>query len=354
MSRVNIFISHISTETELAQVLKDHLERDFLSLLDIFVSSDAETIQAGSRWLDAVDMALKNADLQIVLCSRESVGRPWVNFEAGAVWLRGIPVIPLCHSGMKPRDLPIPLSMLQGIECSDPAGLSKLYSDVAKILGGDPPTVDFSALAAQIGDVEKQYIQAGDGFETVKNPKILCAASKEFAEPRFGFNLDIVALEKAFPNRVQIERELSSRRLRELLTHQNFDIIHLSLAVDPENGDLIFNPVLFDDYKPKTSSPDIMSATGFAALLREANTKLVVLATCKALILAVEVAHVANMAASDTELFAKDAAEWSECFYDLIAQSVPLYKAFDLTKSLSNTPIRAVRHKDVAFNLMNT
>ena len=94
MAKKRVFISHISSETQLAQSLKQRLDRDFLGLLDIFVSSDQKTIQAGQKWLEEVDKALRSADLQVVLCSKESVGRPWVNFEAGAVWLRGIPVIP--------------------------------------------------------------------------------------------------------------------------------------------------------------------------------------------------------------------------------------------------------------------
>src|SRR5204862_2624591 len=109
-------------ETELAQWLKTRLDRDFLATLFIFVSTDRSTIEAGRKWLDEVDKALKRADLQIVLCSRASVGRPWVNFEAGAVWLRGIPVIPVCHSGLRAENLPVPLSMLEGLALSDPAG----------------------------------------------------------------------------------------------------------------------------------------------------------------------------------------------------------------------------------------
>ena len=75
MLRKEVFISHISSETDIAQALKAHLGRHFLGLLDIFVSSDRQTIQAGSKWLEEVDKALKSADLQIVLCSGESVGR---------------------------------------------------------------------------------------------------------------------------------------------------------------------------------------------------------------------------------------------------------------------------------------
>jgi hypothetical protein len=38
MVKKKLFISHISTETELAQSLKQRLEKDFLGLLGIFVS----------------------------------------------------------------------------------------------------------------------------------------------------------------------------------------------------------------------------------------------------------------------------------------------------------------------------
>jgi hypothetical protein len=115
MAPKQVFISHISDETEIAKHLKRRLDADFLGMLEIFVSSDRQTIQAGQKWLDQVDSALKAADVQMVLCSKASVGRPWVNFEAGAAWLRGIPVIPVCHSGLRLVDLPVPLNMLQGV-----------------------------------------------------------------------------------------------------------------------------------------------------------------------------------------------------------------------------------------------
>jgi hypothetical protein len=351
VSRKSVFISHISTEADLAQSLKKYLEKHFLGLLDIFVSSDRETIQAGSKWLQDVETALKSADLQIILCSKESVARPWVNFEAGAVWLRGIPVIPVCHSGMEPNKLPVPLSMLESIECGQPKGLQKLYDAIARKLGVNVPEVDFPTLAADLKEVEKKYIQAGQGSERIENPRILCAASEQYAEPSLGFHLDVAVLEKAFPKRVEIERKLTGKRLRDLLINQRFDIVHLVLAVDPDNGDLIFSPIDFATYKPATSAPDRMSAEGFAALLVESNTRLVVLATCKALLLAVEVAHVANMAASDATITGTEAEEWEECFYGLLAQGKPLFKAFDITKSQTTVPVRAIRKKDLVFAL---
>jgi hypothetical protein len=352
-----IFISHISSETELAQSLKNSLKKYFLGLLDIFVSSDKETIQAGTKWLDEVDTALKGADFQIVLCSKESVGRPWVNFEAGAAWIRGIPVIPLCHSGLRLIDLPIPLGMLQAVECSQPDSLYRLYDAVAKTLGVDVPDIDFKQLASELREVEKKYVQARSKLETVENPRILCAASEPYSsQPDIGFDFDVAILESTFPGCVTVERNLSRKKLRTLLTNedQRFDILHLVLAVNPENGDLIFTPVEKYTHKPTTDSPETLSAEAFASLLLESQTKLVVLATCNALLLGVEVAHITNMAASDTIISAKAAEEWEECFYSLLAEGKSLFKAFELTKLQSEAPIRTIRNRDVIFSLRDT
>ena len=349
MSKKRLFVSHISSETDMAQYLKQRLNSDFLGLLDIFVSSDQTSIGAGTKWLEEVDKALKGADVQVVLCSNESVERPWVNFEAGAVWLRGIPVIPVCHSGLKPNDLPVPLNMLQGIEAGRAEGLQRLYGAIARTLDLQVPAIDFDALANDVREVEKASRQDGEALETIVDPRILCAASEQYAEPQLGFDLDVSAITTAFPRNVMVESGLSRKRLQDLLFGERFDIVHLVVAVDRRNGNLIFSPIDFTNYQPITPDPEIMTPGSFAALLVESQTRLVVLATCNALLLAVDVAHVANMAASDEILEAASASEWSQSFYGLLAQGKSLYKAFDLTRSQTSAPIRPIRHKDVVF-----
>jgi len=103
MDKPTIFISHISEEAALATWLKKQLLETFLNHPAIFVSSDGNTIQAGAIWLDELSNSLQKAQVGLVLCSQESVTRPWVNFEAGAIWLRGILLVPICHSNLSPR-----------------------------------------------------------------------------------------------------------------------------------------------------------------------------------------------------------------------------------------------------------
>ncbi len=102
MNKPIVFISHITEEETIVGILKKHIENDFLGLIDVFVSSDKASIKVGDKWLNRIDEALKTAAIELILCSEDSVKRPWIHFEAGACWVKGIPVIPICHTGMRP------------------------------------------------------------------------------------------------------------------------------------------------------------------------------------------------------------------------------------------------------------
>src|SRR4051812_42108938 len=142
------FISHISEEATTAATLKKVLNKDFLRMLEVFVSSDGESIAAGDAWLESIEEALQKSSLMLVLCSPVSIRRPWINFEAGAAWMRKVPIVPLCHGGLKPGDLQAPLSFREGILLSDERGLKRLYTRVAMILNCDVPSVSFAKRAA--------------------------------------------------------------------------------------------------------------------------------------------------------------------------------------------------------------
>src|ERR1700674_3710702 len=109
------FLSYIDDERLVSGEVQTALLHDFRSL-DIFLSSNIDSIAAGDDWLKAIETALLDCSMFLILCSPESIRRPWIYFEAGAAWIRGVKIIPLCHSGLNPRDLPLPLSLRQGVE----------------------------------------------------------------------------------------------------------------------------------------------------------------------------------------------------------------------------------------------
>ena len=157
MNKPKVFISHISEEARIAQLIKSQVATDFLGMIDVFVSSDQVSISVGSKWLDEVNDALKDAQIELLLCSKISVSRPWINFEAGAGWVKGIPIVPICHTGMRLVDLPLPLNMLQGIEASDVAGWQRVYQLLANKLGSAVPTPKFDRLVSDVRTFEQEY-----------------------------------------------------------------------------------------------------------------------------------------------------------------------------------------------------
>lgn len=157
MSKSIVFISHITSEKEVAIAFKELIEASFLGMIEVFVSSDEHSIGMGQRWLDSTTDALKTCSIEIVLCSPRSVQRPWINFEAGAGWIRGIPIIPLCHSGMEPSKLPIPLNLLQGATANQVSSLNLIFPILAKAIGSNTPKVDFTDFIEKVVDFEQRY-----------------------------------------------------------------------------------------------------------------------------------------------------------------------------------------------------
>ena len=158
MTRPILFISHITEEKELANNLKTFLEGKFPGQLDVFVSSNEHSIELGQDWLDRITFSLRNCFVELILCSCESVKRPWINFEAGAGWAReNNNVIPVCHSGMSPANLPLPLNLLQGISCSSLLDLQKLIKLIAEKLNVEKPSLECQNFIDFTKSFEEKY-----------------------------------------------------------------------------------------------------------------------------------------------------------------------------------------------------
>ena len=173
-SRPLVFLSHIDEEAELATAVRKRVLKDFLSMVDIFQSSDSSGISAGDKWLDRVGENLKLARVMIVLCSPKSVTRPWINFEVGAGWVKDIPVIPICHSGMTRTGLPIPMNLLQAFHADDPSHWTSIYQRLAKEISSDVPQVDFQGL---VKDIEEYETASGYRHDVVTHVSAILAAA---------------------------------------------------------------------------------------------------------------------------------------------------------------------------------
>lgn len=129
-----------------------------LSSVDVFVSSDDQSITLGNKWLETVSNNLEKCILIIVLCSQESIKKPWINFECGAGWSRKIPIIPICHSNITVANLPIPLNLLQGFDIQKQGKLTELIFRIAKEINIDTSKkVDELSILQEIKEFEKNY-----------------------------------------------------------------------------------------------------------------------------------------------------------------------------------------------------
>ena len=184
MSSKVIFLSHIHEETELAILFKDALETEFAGFVDVFVSSDGVSIPAGANFLKRIENGLVNCVGAIYLISPVSVQRNWINFELGAVWIRNIidahastneiPILPLCHSGMTPGRLPLPLNNLNGVLGSEASQLDFSFRSLQSAVGGKGKLkTDFDELALRTLAFEQQYT-LGDNLKALL--KLLGAA----------------------------------------------------------------------------------------------------------------------------------------------------------------------------------
>jgi hypothetical protein len=148
---LNIFISHISEEASIVEVFKDWIESTFLGQSEVFASSDADDLPAGKKWMDEIDQALDSAAVFLVLCSRVSLKRSWIHLETGWGWMKGLPIILICHSGQKKDDLPSPISTFQALEIDSDGFVSDLFTSLAKHLGfAKFPRIDQDAMILEL------------------------------------------------------------------------------------------------------------------------------------------------------------------------------------------------------------
>jgi hypothetical protein len=62
------------------------------------------------------------------------VRRPWLNFESGSGWVKGLNVVPICYKGLRRDQLPDPLHIFQAAELTDVTSCRELVVRLASEL----------------------------------------------------------------------------------------------------------------------------------------------------------------------------------------------------------------------------
>jgi hypothetical protein len=123
-----LFVSFVHEDEKVASAVRDLLQTELDLREDVFLSSDKSQIYAGDLWLQKIKEGLSAAEIVVLMLSRRSVARPWVNFEAGGAWLADKTLIPVCYGNLSKDQLPHPYSAIQALNL--PSGAYHLLQSV--------------------------------------------------------------------------------------------------------------------------------------------------------------------------------------------------------------------------------
>jgi hypothetical protein len=137
---INVFISHVHEEVGLGAVIKEWIEDAFRgSGVRAFLSGDRGDLPPGKKWLDVIEETMGRSRVMVSLISPLAIGRPWINIELGAAWIRKLPVIPVYHSGLTASELPRPFQDFNGVSLGSIKAGSQLIEGLADALGLSHP-----------------------------------------------------------------------------------------------------------------------------------------------------------------------------------------------------------------------
>lgn len=127
MDKPVIFFSHSSKDRDIILPLKDKIGKVTGGTIDIFMSSDGQSIPFGSNWIHKVEEGLKDAKIMFVFITETSLSSGWIYFEAGFAYSKDIQVVPV-GIGINIGSLKPPLNLLQGFNITSGDSLNNFIS----------------------------------------------------------------------------------------------------------------------------------------------------------------------------------------------------------------------------------
>ena len=132
MSKPKVFFSHSSRDKEMMVRLKDAFVAKTNGTIEVFLSSDGESIPFGSNWVHRVESGLAESELMFLLITPNSLLSNWLYFEAGHAYSRDKSVVPVGFHGVDIGQIGAPLNLLQGFNVNSADTLNNLIATVNK------------------------------------------------------------------------------------------------------------------------------------------------------------------------------------------------------------------------------
>lgn len=166
MSKPTLFFSHSSKDKDMILAIKNKVMQYTSGTLEIFQSSDGESIPFGTNWIHKVEEGLKEAKVMFVFVTEKSISTGWIYFEAGYAYSKGVHVIPV-GIGVSVGDLKAPLNLLQGFNITSADSLNNFLTIINREFNYCFPAQftddDFNEIVSYSGDVQATT----DNFDTI-------------------------------------------------------------------------------------------------------------------------------------------------------------------------------------------
>ena len=127
MDKPTIFFSHSSKDSTIIMPIKNKITEITGKTLNIFMSSDGQSIPFGNNWVHKIEEGLNNAQIMFVFITPNSVDSAWIYFEAGYAYSKSIEVIPV-GIDINIGELKPPLNLLQGFNVTSTDSLNKFIT----------------------------------------------------------------------------------------------------------------------------------------------------------------------------------------------------------------------------------
>ncbi len=151
---LKIFLSHASSDSELALYIKTVLEKN-LKEITVFCSSDPTDLPPGSKWPSKIQKELRTSDLFLLLATSRSLSRPWVWFECGTFWFKDKKLIPLCSGQVRKNKLVTPLSERMALNLDEPKDIDSLFQTIEQLADINREPIDIPRIVKTLSEKEK-------------------------------------------------------------------------------------------------------------------------------------------------------------------------------------------------------
>jgi TIR domain len=164
-----VFISHTHGDQPIADALSDLLTSLFGDTFNINYSSKEELkggIAPGEDWQRWIDTQVKDTDVALLVLTPNSIQKPWVLWEAGAVAGaiaarvtddRARKIYPVVYE-LKSNEIPDPFRRLQVVLGTDQKEMTKLVEDLTNLVEDDFSRADMRKIGVKMGECILTYL----------------------------------------------------------------------------------------------------------------------------------------------------------------------------------------------------